>query len=333
MMKFWKIFTIAFVCFVLLISGIFWGFNTYMKEDHLGDAEEPPIREEDPHTPDIEPEIKDELVKAFSESNRVNFVMLGLEGMRSDTMMFVSFDPDSKGLDVISIPRDTYYPRVGYDGPGKKKINAAYGDHGSSGVKTVVSDLLLGVPVDYYVTITYKGAASIVNAIGGVPVTIPSPGMYYRDDYDDPPLVINFSPGPKVLNGTDSVKFLRFRQSTPGSGGIDRNGDLGRIEAQQEFIKSALKQAMKLGNLPSLVSNTIKFVRTDMELQEVMRLATNAISLDLENVNMKTLPGSPKYIQKVSYFVNDAKETRKLLLDIYGVKEENESTEEKTEEN
>lgn len=321
MKVFWKIFTIAFLSFVILFSGAFIGFNTFMKDSHAGTDAPPPERDEDPNFTDEGPEFQDELQKAFSESSRVNFVLLGLEGMRSDTMMFVSFDPDSKNLDIVSIPRDTYYPRVGYDGPGKKKINAAYGDHGAAGVKTVVSDLLLDVPVHYYVTVTYKGAASIVNAIGGVPVTIPSPGMYYRDDYDDPPLVINFPPGPKVLNGEDAVKFLRYRQATPGSGGIDRNGDLGRIQAQQEFMKSALNKAMNLGNLPSLASSVFKFVRTDMELQDVMKLAASAVSLKTDNINMYTLPGEPKYIQKLSYFLNDAKETRELLLKIYGVEE------------
>lgn len=321
MKVFWKIFTIAFLSFVVLIGGVFIGFNTFMKDQHPN-AEVPPERVQDDDEFE-EIEEKDELIKAFSESNRVNFVMLGLEGMRSDTMMFVSFDPDTKKIDIISVPRDTYYPRVGYDGPGKKKINAAYGDHGAAGVKTVVSDLLLDVPVHHYITITYKGAASIVNTIGGVPVTIPNPGMYYRDDYDDPPLVINFPPGPKVLKGDDAVKFLRYRQATPGSGGLDRNGDLGRIQAQQEFMQSAIKKAMNLGNLPGLVSNSFRHVKTDIELQDIMRLATSAIGLDMQNIQMHTLPGEPKYMEdKLSYFINDAKETRQLLLEIYGVQED-----------
>lgn len=329
---FWKVFTVAFLSFVVLIGGVVVGFNTFMKDRHPN-AEIPPERVQDDEGFG-EVEEKDELLRAISESKRVNFIMLGLEGMRSDTMMFVSFDPESKGMDIISIPRDTYYPRVGYDGPGKKKINAVYGDHGAAGVKTVVSDLLLDIPVDYYVTITYKGAASIVNTIGGVPVTIPNPGMYYRDDYDDPPLVINFPPGPRVLKGEDAVKFLRYRQATPGSGGLDRNGDLGRIKAQQEFMQSAIKKAMNLGNLPGLVSTSFRFVRTDVELQEIMGLATSAMGLNMEKVKMHTLPGEPKYIDRLSYFVHDAMETRQLLLGIYGVEQEEDTAEDnETEEN
>ncbi len=326
MKKFFKVFTIAFVCFTILFSGAFMGFRAFMRDNHVGANDNPPIREEDPDNP-FETGGQDQLKRAYSKSKRVNFVLLGLEEVRSDTMMFVSFDPKSKDLDIISIPRDTYYPRVGYDGPGKKKINAVYGDHGATGVKSVVSDLLLDVPVDYYITLTYKGAASIVEAIGGVPINIPSPGMRYTDKYDDPPLYINFPPGPRVLNGEDAVKFLRYRKADKGSGALDRDGDLGRIKAQQEFIQSALRQALKLGNLPGFVSGTFRFVKTDMELQDVMKLASNAISLDLDRVSMTTLPGEPKYVQGLSYFFNDPEETRKILLDIYGVKEDNYSEE------
>ncbi|SDJ82792.1 LCP family protein [Natronincola ferrireducens] len=328
---FLKIFGVAFVCFVLLFGSIFFAFNTFMRERSPNDNL-PPIRDtEGADLEEMEPEIKDELLRAAAESRRINFIVLGLEGVRSDTMMFMSFDPEEKGLDIISIPRDTYYPRVGYDGPGKAKINAAYGDHGAVGVKTVVSDLLLDIPVDYYVTITYKGAESIVNAIGGVPVYIPKP-MIYRDDYDKPPLIINIPAGQQVLNGENAVKFLRYRKPTPGSGGLDRDGDLGRIQAQQEFIQAALKKAMSLGNLPGLVTNTFRFVRTDMELQNLLRHATSAIGLNMENVTMNVLPGEARYKGGVSYYFYDPVETRGLLLDMYGVSRESTDIQEKEDE-
>ncbi|NLM04849.1 MAG: LCP family protein [Clostridiales bacterium] len=325
MKYFLKIFTVAFLVFVILFSGVFLAFNTFMKDSQ---AYVPVDREEDEHFAEEEIYIEDDLQRAVVNSNRVNFVLLGLEGPRSDSIMFVSFDPDNGGLDIISIPRDTYYPRVGYEGLGKKKINAVYGDHGAEGVKEVVSDILWGIPVDYYVTVTYKGAEAIVNSIGGVPVTIPSPGMYYRDDYDNPPLVINFPPGPRVLNGADAVKFLRYRKPSPGSGGLDRHGDLGRIKAQQEFIQAALEKALKLGNIPGLVATSFRHVRTDITLQEAMKYGKDAMGIKMSNVTMRTLPGEDRYQGGLSYFFHSVKETRELLLDIYGARDENTESEE-----
>ncbi|MCC5911225.1 MAG: LCP family protein [Clostridiaceae bacterium] len=320
MKLFLKIFTIAFMSFVLLFTGAFISFNTFMKDNHPN-ADVPVVRsEDDEHFNDQDLEYADVLLAAAARSNRVNIILLGLEGMRSDTMMLVSFDPEEKALDIISIPRDTYYPREGYNRAGQKKINAAYGAHGAAGVKTVVSDLLLDIPVDHYVTVTYSGAAAIVNSIGGVPVYIPRP-MIYDDPFDDPPLHINFPAGHHVLNGEDSVKFLRYRMPNPGSGALDRDGDLGRIRAQQEFMQSALQKATRLGNLPGLASTSFRFVRTDMELQDVLRYAGSAAGLNMDKVNMYMLPGEARYQGGGSYYFRDTAEIRQLLLDIYGVEE------------
>lgn len=332
---FLRVFLVAFLCFTILFTGVFAAFNTYMKEDHP-QAEVPVVRDlEDEDFQKVEDETyeQDELKRLVNDSKRVNFVLLGIASGLTDTMMFVSFDPASKNLDIISVPRDTYYPRVGYDGLGQKKINSAYSAHGAEGVKAVVSDLLYDVPVHYYITVTYQGAASVVDAIGGVPIHI-SQRMYYEDPYDSPPLVIDFPAGNHVLNGRDAVKFLRYRQAAPGSGAMQRNGDLGRIEAQQQFMKNALKKAMTVGNLPTLATSVFRFVRTDIELQEVMRLANQARSMDPEeNMNTYSLPGEARMQGGLSYVFHNALETRNLLIYIYsdgesGFEEEEEEEEE-----
>lgn len=333
---FLRVFLVAFICFSILFTGVFAAFNTFMKEDHP-QAEVPVVRDTDDEEFDREleeePVEQDELKRLVNDSKRVNFILLGTANGLTDTMMFVSFDTDTKNMDIISIPRDTYYPRVGYDGLGQKKINAAYNDHGADGVKDVVSDLFYDIPVDYYVTVSYQGAASVVDAIGGVPIHI-SQRMYYEDPYDNPPLVIDFPAGDHVLSGRDAVKFLRYRQASPGSGAMQRNGDLGRIDAQQQFMRNALKKAMSVGNLPTLATSVFRFVRTDVELQEVMRLANLARNMNTdEHLNTHRLPGEVRTQGGLSYVFHDSLETRNLLIYIYsngesGIEEEVEEEEE-----
>lgn len=317
MKTFIKIFTIAFLSFVLIFTSLVWSFNHFMKDDHPNSDE---VIEEvtDPDDEDELPtEGMDELQKLVYNSSRVNFVVMGLEGPRSDTLMFVSFDPDTKKLDLISVPRDTYYHRKGYDRLDKRKINAVYGDHGATGVKTVVSDILFNVPVDYYVTVTYKGAAAIIDTLEGVPVYIPGKMDYY-DKYDDPPLRIYFEKGNHVLDGEDGVKFLRFRKSSPGTGGMSyADGDLGRIKAQQEFIKAAFKKALGL-KLPTVVTTAFKYVRTDVELQNAIGLATSALGINMDSFQMNRLPGEDKYQSGVSYYFPDYDGIKDLLIEIYG---------------
>lgn len=333
-----RVFLIAFISFTILFVGVFAAFNSFMQENHP-QAEVPVVRDREDEAYDVqeeEPYEHDELKRLVNDSRRVNFVLLGIASGLTDTMMFVSFDPKTKNMDLISIPRDTYYPRAGFDGLGQKKINAAYNDHGAEGLKSIVSDLLYDIPVHYYVTVTYQGAASVVDAIGGVPVYI-SQRMYYEDPYDTPPLIIDFAAGHHVLNGRDAVKFLRYRQAAPGSGAMNRNGDLGRIEAQQEFMKNAMKKAMTIGNLPTLATSVFRFVRTDIELQEVMRLANQARSMNPEeNLSTYSLPGEARMQGGLSYVFHDALETRKLLIYIYsngesGFEEEAEETDEEEE--
>lgn len=321
MKTFLRVFSIAFVCFVLLFTSAVWAFNNFMKDNHPN-ANIPVVRDlDDSSFEDLENGEVDELKRLVRNSKRVNMIVLGLDETRSDTMILVSYDPDSKKADMISIPRDTYYPRAGFNSPAKKKINSVYGDHGARGVKSVASDLFFNIPVDYYITLNYRGVASIVDSIDGVPVYIPEK-MDYTDRWDNPPLRIYFESGHHVLNGEDAVKFLRYRQPNPGSGAMDRRSDLGRIQAQQQFIQEAIKRALTIGNIPSLATNAFRFVRTDIELHEMTRLATSVVGIDTDNISMHTLPGTASYQGGVSYFFHDAIETRELLIKIYSGKAE-----------
>lgn len=282
-----------------------------MRDDHAGTgliAKAIEWEEEQEQEENLEPEETDLLKSLVNDSSRVNILVLGLEGARSDTMMFFSFNPVSKKVDGISIPRDTYYHREGYDRLDARKINAAYGSHGANGAKAVVSDLLLDIPVDYYVTVTYKGVVSIIDSLGGVPINIPQP-MKYTDYADDPPLIIDFEKGHHLLDGEDAVRFLRFRK-----GYVD--GDLGRIRAQQDFVKAAIKKALGF-RLPAVATTALRYVRTDMGLQDVTRYATSAIGLNLADVNMTVLPGQDKYRNGASFYFQDIQATKDLLIEIY----------------
>ena len=64
--------------------------------------------------------------QAFEDSQRVNVLLVGSNKSMTDTLMLVSYDLKAQHVDIISIPRDTYYPRSGYSDPASKKINAIY---------------------------------------------------------------------------------------------------------------------------------------------------------------------------------------------------------------
>ncbi len=60
----------------------------------------------------------------------------------------------------------------------------------------------------------------------------------YEDTTVGNSLIIHFKPGLQTLNGEDAVKFLRFRKGY-------KNADLGRVQAQQQFIGAFLRELKK----------------------------------------------------------------------------------------
>lgn len=253
----------------------------------------------------------------YFTKERVNVVVMGVEGTRTDTMIFMSIDTSTNKVDAISIPRDTYYPTEGRTGSGQAKLNAVYGFKeigGAEGVRRSISNIL-GVEIDYYVTVNYDAVKEIVDLIGGVEVDVPF-RMKYDDPYSIPPLHIDFQPGLQKIDGDQAMAYLRFRKNNDGS---KSGGDIKRMERQQEFIKSAAKSAMQI-KLPYIAFRALSYVETDMPLSKALMLSTAMIGTDMESVNLQTIPSAGTGTGKdgLSYFYYDEAATKALIQQIIG---------------
>jgi len=246
--------------------------------------------------------------ETYQNADKVNVLLLGINGGMTDTIMLVSFDMDQKKVDVISVPRDTYYHRPGYDSAAEMKINAAYRGEAINTAKAV-SDVLLGMPINYYAVIEYDGVKNIVDSMGGVPMNIPF-HMEYNDPYDTPPLVIDIPEGQQTLDGEHAVQFLRFRH-----GYIE--GDIGRVKAQQEFVKNAFKQCLGF-ELPKIAKTVFANVESDITLGTAVKIATKAMGISGESITTYMIPNNlepdPPY-----YVYPDAKGISEMIEEIYAV--------------
>ncbi|MBR5228300.1 MAG: LCP family protein, partial [Firmicutes bacterium] len=245
----------------------------------------------------------------FTEAERLNMMVVGVNQKMTDVIMVVSWDMKNDKVDVISVPRDTYYERSGYSGAGQKKINSIYGSEGIVGTANAVSDVLFGMPINYYAVVDYEAVETIVDDIGGVPMDVQKT-MEYKDPYDDPPLEIYIPAGYQVLDGKHAVQFLRYRKGYA-------DGDIGRIAAQQEFIKSAFKQCISHGIVKS-VKTICNNVESDLTLGAASKYALSAMGLKDDSITTYTLPGLGQYIGVTSYFVQDTSGTEAMLTQIYG---------------
>lgn len=244
----------------------------------------------------------------YEAVNRVNLLAMGVNNKMTDTIMVASWNMDDNTVDVISVPRDTYYHRTGFDANAQKKINAIYASEGAKKAAEAISDVLYGMEINYYAIVDYDAVRTIVDGVGGVPMDVKR-NMYYTDPYDTPPLVIDIKKGQQVLDGDHAVQFLRYRH-----GYI--NGDLGRVEAQQEFIKSLFNQCINNGVLSSarLVTENIK---SDLTVGAATRYALSAMNIDKESLDSWTLPGVPEYIDETSYYIQDKEATKEMLRNLY----------------
>ena len=150
---------------------------------------------------------------------------------RSDTLILVRADPQTKAISMLSFPRDLI---VNVKCPGhpdvRDRINAAFAECGSLGSLETVR-ALTGLPINYFVTVNFRGFMQLVNNLGGVWIDVDH--RYLCDPSNCPDVSqINLQPGYQRLNATQALAFVRFRHF---------DSDIYRNARQQLFLK-ALKQ-------------------------------------------------------------------------------------------
>lgn len=316
MKQFLKIFVFSLIIFSLVATT---GIYTYTKYLASEDPDDITVGDEDDPDDDNDNPFQTPLEKAMKDSKRINVLLVGLEGPRTDTIMLASYDRKTKEANIISIPRDTYYYREGYAKYSDvQKINAVYGmeDEGIHALMKAVEELT-GIPIDNYATIEYDGLRAAVDAVGGVEFDVPF-HMRYIDPYDKPPLNINIPAGKQIIKGDKALELLRFRKTNVDGYRGYPNGDLGRVETQQQFIKAAVKKSLSL-KLPSVVSAVYPHVKTDLTLTDMLGLAKDAIGFSADNLETRTLPGKDKMLGSLSFYLADGEEITKLVYEIYDV--------------
>ena len=200
----------------------------------------------------------------------------------SDTNMLMRFDAEGKKIDVVSLPRDTLMSNG-------HKLNSSYNNGGTEKLRSNIEDML-GIPVDFYVSVDLKGFIALIDQIGGVDFDVPE-DMDYDDPYQD--LHIHFKKGLQHLSGQQSMEVVRFRHNSdkdkPAYGGRQ---DIGRIGTQQAFLKTVAQKLMKLENVPAMAETFLKYVKTDLTLGNLVWLANQALSMGgTDAISFATLPG------------------------------------------
>ena len=310
--KFILAFIISFICFGFILIGLGKGFFTK-------DSLDMPIT----GVEDMDDDFGDDNTVEQKVKNEILFLLMGVDakdvkkskGTRTDTMMLIKVNFDTGETSLLSIPRDT---RVLVKGK-EDKINHAHSNGGVALTMRTVRDFL-NLDIDYYVKVDYEVVKDVVDAIGGVEIDVPRNMKYKEYDPSVPPLNIDIKKGLQVLDGKNAHDFLRWRNNNDMTRGYEM-GDIGRIEAQQYFMKELVKQTLAPKNLlklPKLIETYFANVETNIPMNIMLKGAKSARKLDMENMKTATIPGEFERIKNVEYWKYHRVETVEIVEDMFG---------------
>jgi LCP family protein required for cell wall assembly len=207
---------------------------------------------------------------------------------RTDTIILVRIDPITNRLTMVSIPRDT---KVDLGEYGTQKINAAYAFGGAALAVSAVEQLT-GVSVSRVAVIDFDGLSSLVDAIGGVTVTVPV-------DVNDPDYTgLVLAAGTYDMDGATALSFVRVRHGFA-------DGDYQRQEDQRILIQAILDKLLSHPTLiPAAASALGDVLTTNYACYQVLPLLAR-MSVGSPTIYSASIPSTTATIDGVSYVVAD----------------------------
>jgi LCP family protein required for cell wall assembly len=214
---------------------------------------------------------------------------------RTDTIII--YHIGSNGMDaLISIPRDT---KVELKGHGTNKINAAY-EYGGANMISDEIYKLTDIGIDKVMVVNFAGFKKIIDALGGVKITITEP-------LHDSKSGSNFDPGTYNFNGDQALAFARNRATA--------KGDFDRMNRQKYLLSELFKQKANfsiISKIPSIIKILREETRSDFSTWDYLKIGFRLIK-NKNNLKLLTLPGKTKTINNISYVIVNDKEAKAYL--------------------
>ena len=234
---------------------------------------------------------KEKKVKAKNSSNKkldkpFTILLMGVDSeneelasssFNGDSLMLITFNPDTLNATILSIPRDTYVPIACFAGKSKSKItHAAW--YGEECMMNTIEDFT-GIDIDYYVKINFKGVVKVVDTLGGVEVDVPYSFCESNSDRKFGNDTIFIDAGLQTLNGEQALAFSRNRHTWPDYCGAAysnyTSNDFVRGQNQQTVLKAILNKLKEKGDIQTvykLLDDISSSMETNMSTNEILSL-------------------------------------------------------------
>ena len=206
----------------------------------------------------------------------------------TDSLMIMSVDQNAKNAVTMSLPRDL---KVGREACYTGKINEVFacasnnGRNEEAGATAVMKELstISGMEMHYYVHVNWGSLVQIVNALGGITVTV-------DDDINDYYYTgIRMKAGvPTVLDGEKALGLARARHGSVG-------GDFTRGENQQKVLVGIKNKIVEKGlDIPAMI-NLVNVLgdnlRTNVNIDEMKTAAKVFSNFNPANIASAPLTG------------------------------------------
>lgn len=212
---------------------------------------------------------------AFDEEDVYNILLIGSdprgeEAGRSDSMILVSINRETKKILLTSLMRDIYLSIPGY---GNDRLNAAYSYGGPELLmETIRSNFR--IPVEEYVQVDFQSFVDVVDILGGVTVDVSTEENAVMQsggwEVDADPLPAD-QVGRVNLNGGQALIYVRMRNVGAS--------DFDRTARQREVMNALFEKAkgMSLSQLNELANAVLPRISTNLRQGEIFDILLHAV--------------------------------------------------------
>lgn len=248
-----------------------------------------------------------------NEEGVINILLLGEEAIesgggrgRTDLMIIATLNSKTKAIKLTSLMRDLLVQIPGYK---DNKLNAAY-EIGGVPLLYDTIELNFDIKLDGYAMVGFNDFEKIINALGGVTITLTETEAKYlrTTNYIADPTNRNVVAGTSVLNGGQALGYCRIRYVATKDNQMD---DYGRT-SRQRVLLNAIFEKYKTKNLPELIlllNDILPLISTDIKREDFEQYLNIGVSMGLTEIDNLRIPVKNSYddgfVRKMAVLIPD----------------------------
>lgn len=216
----------------------------------------------------------------------------GEQRQRSDSMIILSINKNTKQMTMVSVMRDLYVQIPGYS---DNRINSAYAFGGFELLDATIEQNL-GVVIDYNVEVNFNGFKDIVDNVGGIDIDLTAEEVEYMNSEKFAHTMNykkkqDFKVGTNHLDGAQALCYARIRRV---------GDDFARTQRQRTIIQTVYQKAKEESwtKLLGIYESVADDLTTDMDPLQLVSVAFSGYDMGLDSLNSYRVPSDGSYLNE-----------------------------------